>query len=79
MAERVTAEPQSEPFTFAQQALFAIFFGSPREQMVYSVIAATVAYVTTLLSFGATAIFVILFSITFLIGLTRFLFQVVTS
>jgi len=79
MAVEVTADPQSEPLTFGQQALFAVFAGEPRDQVVYSFIAAAFAYVSALFSFGATAILVILFSITFTIGVIRLLFQWVSN
>lgn len=79
MAETVTAEPQTEPFLFAQQALFAIFTGSPEEQMVYSTIAATAAYLSSAVSFGATLVFGFLFTGTFLIGLARFVFEMVSN
>ncbi len=79
MAETVTADPQSDPFTFAQQGLFATFTGTPTEQMVYSIILATTAYVSSTFSFGATLVFGFLFTGTFLIGLTRYVLQVVTD
>lgn len=79
MAVEVTADPQLEPLNFGQQALFAIFAGKPRDQIVYSLIAAAFAYVSALFSFGATAILVILFSITFAIGVIRLLIQWVTE
>ncbi len=79
MAVEVTSDPQTEPLNFSQQALFAIFAGEPRDQMVYSLIAAAFAYISALFSFGATAILVILFSITFSIGVIRLLFQWVKS
>lgn len=79
MAETVTADPQSDPFTFGQQALFATFTGSPTEQMVYSVIAATAAYVSSTVSFGATLVFGFLFTATFFVGLTRFVYSKVAN
>lgn len=79
MAKTVTADPQSEPFTFAQQGLFATFTGTPTEQMVYSIILATTAYVSSAFSFGATLVFGFLFTATFLVGLTRFAYQKVTN
>ncbi len=75
MTVEVTADPQSAPLAFAQQALFAVFAGKPREQVVYSFIAAVFAYISALFSFGATAILVILFGITFSIGVIRLVVQ----
>lgn len=77
MAETVTADPQSDPFTFAQQGLIATFTGTPTEQMVYSIILATTAYVSSTFSFGATLVFGFLFSATFLVGLARFAYRAV--
>lgn len=79
MAKTVTADPQSEPFTFGQQALFATFTGDPTEQMVYSIIAATAAYVSSTFSFGATLVFGLLFTATFFVGLARFVYAKVTN
>lgn len=72
MSEAVTADWKSEPVTFGAQALFAAFGGgTPREQIVWSLIASIGAYVSTALSLGATAILVVLFALTFLIGVVR--------
>ncbi len=79
MAVKVSADPQSKPLDFGQQVLFAVFAGEPRDQVVYSFIAAVFAYVSALFSFGATAVLVILFSITFTIGVGRLLYQWVSN
>lgn len=72
MADRVTADWQSNPVTFAAQGLMAAFgIGSPREQMVWSVILATIAYVSSVFSLGATLVFALLFTVTFAIGALR--------
>ncbi|AUV84696.1 hypothetical protein C2R22_24520 (plasmid) [Salinigranum rubrum] len=74
MSERVTADWRDDPVTFAAQGLMASFgAGTPREQMVWSVILATLAYLSALLSFGATAVFLVLFAVTFLVGALRLL------
>lgn len=80
MTERVTADWQSEPIQFAAQGLLATFgAGTPREQMVWSVILGTIAYVSALFSLGATAVFILLFSVTFLVGVLRLLFRAVAG
>lgn len=72
MSKIVTADSQAEPVKFASQGLMATFgAGTPREMMVWSVILAIIAYVTTVLSLGATAVLVVLFTMTFLVGLVR--------
>ena len=68
---RVTADPQSEPLTFGLQGITAVFIGSPEEQVIYSFIAALFAYVSSLFTLGATAVLIIIFSFTLLVGLTR--------
>ncbi|MFW5956757.1 MAG: hypothetical protein ACOCQY_05075 [Halorhabdus sp.] len=76
MSEVVTADWQSDPITFGAQGLYATFGGgTPREQMVWSVIASIGAYISTALSLGATAILVVLFAVTFFIGVARLLWQ----
>lgn len=74
-AETVTASPQDDPFEFGQQAVWAIFTGEPDEQMVYSFLGGIVAWVATALSAGATAFLIIIFTITFFIGLTRYIIR----
>ncbi len=69
---RVTADPQSEPLTFGLQAVTAVFIGSPEEQVIYSFVAGVFAYVSALFSFGATAFLVVLFAITYTIGVVRY-------
>jgi len=72
MSEAVTAEWSSNPVQFVIQALLATFgTGTPREQMVFSVILAAGAYVSALFSFGATAILVVLFTSTYFVGVVR--------
>lgn len=73
----VTAEPQSEPLTFAIQAVWAIFTGSPREQLVYSFIAGVFAWISTAFSAGATIFLVFVFSITFLVGALRLTYHAI--
>lgn len=73
----VDANWQDDPFEFAQQALRAVLFGEPRDQMVFSLLGMGVAYVSALFSFGATLILVVLFTFTFLVGVARFLVQAV--
>ncbi|WP_373190029.1 hypothetical protein [Halolamina sp.] len=68
---RVTADPQSEPLTFALQAITAVFIGSPEEQVIYSFVAALFAYISSLFTFGATAVLIVIFTITLTIGLIR--------
>lgn len=68
---RVTADPQSEPVTFAIQAITAIFIGSPEEQVIYSFVAAVFAYISSLFTFGATAVLIVIFTITLTIGVIR--------
>jgi hypothetical protein len=75
MSKRVTADWQSEPITFASQALLTTFGGgTPREQIVWSLILSIMAYVLTIFSAGATAILIIIFSVTFIIGVIRLLY-----
>jgi hypothetical protein len=73
--DTVTVEPMDRPTKWGAQVGFAIFAGTPEEQMVYSVIASIAAYVATVLSFGATAVLIFLFSTTFLIGAGRYVLQ----
>lgn len=68
----VDAKLQDDPAQFAQEGLRAVLFGEPRDQMVFSLLGMAIAYVSALFSFGATLILVVLFTITFLIGLGRF-------
>lgn len=78
MSEQVTADWQSDPVRFAAQGLMATFgAGTAREQMVWSVVLATIAYISAIFSLGATAVFVILFTATFAVGLLRLLYGVV--
>jgi hypothetical protein len=76
---RVTADPQSEPLTFGLQAITAVFIGSPEEQVIYSFVAAVFAYVSSLFTFGATAVLIVIFSITLLVGLARLAYASLTG
>lgn len=70
----VTASPQSEPFEWVQQALFAAFgAGTPLEQMVFSFIFFVLAFVWTAIGLVFTAILDVLFAFLFFVGLARFL------
>lgn len=72
MAQAVTANWRSDPVTFLAQGLMATFgAGTPREQMVWSVILATIAYVSSVISFGVTLLAAFLFTGTFIIGAIR--------
>lgn len=72
--------PSSNPIGFAIEALKLAFgSGSPRDQMIYSVVLAGLAYVLTIFSLGATAVLVLLFTLTFAIGLARAIVELVTG
>lgn len=76
----VSANAMSNPVQFAAEALKMAFgAGTPRDQMIWSVILAGLAYVLTIFSLGATALLVILFTITFLVGLARAIVGLVTG
>jgi len=77
MPDTVTASPQDSPFEWGQQAAFAVFVGSPKEQVVYSFIASIIAYVSTAVSAGATAFLIIIFGFTFLVGVGRLLYAMI--
>jgi hypothetical protein len=68
----VTADWQSDPVTFGAQGLMAAFgAGTPREQMVWSVLLAVITYLTSVISFGVTLLAAFLFTGTFIIGVIR--------
>lgn len=75
----VDANFQESPITFTSQALQTVFGikGSGREQMIWSLILAILAYILTVFSLGATVLLVALFTVTFLIGLFRFIIAAV--
>ena len=72
VSEAVTASWSWNRVQFVIHARLVTFgTGTPREQMVFSVILGAGAYVSALFSFGATAILVVLFTTTFLVGVIR--------
>ena len=75
----VTADPRDDPVQFIVQGLMAVFFGDPKEQIVWSLIFGAGAYISALFSFGATVLLVVLFSLTFLVGTIRYVYRSVTE
>lgn len=78
----IDASPQEAPLTFVWQGLQAAFGlngASGREMMLGALIFSVGAYVTTALSFGATAILVVLGALLFLIGAFRFSLRLVMN
>jgi hypothetical protein len=70
----IKADPTGDILLFGWQALQAAFGlngATGREQALGSVVFGTLAYVSTLLSFGATAVLVVLAALLFAIGVFR--------
>lgn len=76
----IEVAPGENPALFvwqAAQASLGLNSATPREQMLGATGVGLAAYITTLLSAGATAIFVVGAAFLFLIGLFRFALRVV--
>lgn len=70
-----TQEARADPLGFVVSGLKATFgMGTAREQMVWSVVLALVAYLTSLISFGVTLLFAALFTLTFIWGAVRLVY-----
>lgn len=67
---------RDDPVKWTEERLFAVLGrGTPREQMVTSILGAILAYVLTVFSAGATLLLVVFFTITFWIGAARFAYH----
>ncbi len=76
----IKADPTGDPLTFVWQALQAAFGANGatgQEQALGSLVFGVAAYVSTVLSFGATAVLVVLAALLFAIGVFRIALRLV--
>lgn len=65
--------------TLVNAFLITLGTGTPEEQMAYSAALAVIAYVSSTVSLGATILAGLFFTLTFMIGLVRYLYAWATS
>lgn len=71
---------RENPVLWTEERLFAVFgFRRPIDQVVYSFLMSILAYVLTILSAGTTIALIFVFTITFLIGIARYVLGGITA
>lgn len=74
----ITTKPGDDPLNWLwESAQAALWFNdaTPEEQMLGALVLTVVAYVSTALSLGATAIAIVITTGLFFVGLARFIWQ----
>lgn len=76
----ITTKPGDDPLNWlweSAQAALMLNGATPQEQMLGALVLTVVAYISTALSLGATAVAIVITTFLFFVGLARFIWQAV--